>query len=178
MPNLGQGGCQAIEDAYVLTETLAATKTTEKVQDSLQDFYKKRILRVSIVQFLSRLASDLIINAFDTPWSPHDDLGKSWKSYLTFFWKPVLQYAIFPMQFAYLYSYFPSGSMRETAAELEAKWKDVHYKASEEHFEKVEKEGQTVAIPSFFKKAEIAAPEIKIKDSPATVLQAKKASTE
>lgn len=87
MPNLGQGGCQAIEDAYVLTETLAATKTTEKLQDSLQDFYKKRIVRVSIVQFLSRLASDLIINAFDTPWSPHDDLGKSWKSYLTFFWK-------------------------------------------------------------------------------------------
>ena len=39
------------------------------------------------MQFMSRLASDLIINAFDTPWSPHDDLGKSWKSYLTFFWK-------------------------------------------------------------------------------------------
>ena len=87
MPNLGQGGCQAIEDAYVLTETLAATKSTEKIQSSLQEFYKKRILRTSIVQFLSRLASDLIINAFDTPWSPHDDLGKSWKSYLTFFWK-------------------------------------------------------------------------------------------
>ena len=87
MPNLGQGGCQAIEDAYVLTETLAAAKSTAKLQDSLQNFYKKRILRVSIVQFLSRLASDLIINAFDTPWSPHDDLGKSWKSYLTFFWK-------------------------------------------------------------------------------------------
>lgn len=87
MPNLGQGGCQAIEDAYVLTETLAATKTTEKIGSALQDFYKKRIVRVSIVQFLSRLASDLIINAFDTPWSPHDNLGKSWKSYLTFFWK-------------------------------------------------------------------------------------------
>jgi zeaxanthin epoxidase len=177
MPNLGQGGCQAIEDAYVLTETLAATKSTERLQDSLQDFYKKRILRVSIVQFLSRLASDLIINAFDTPWSPHDDLGKSWKSYLTFFWKPVLQYAIFPMQFAYLYSYFPSGSMRETAAELEEKWKEVHYNSSEENFKRVEKEGQSVAIPSFFKKAEIAAPEIKIKGAPATVLQAKKGDT-
>jgi len=87
MPNLGQGGCQAIEDAFILSEKLAATKTTEKVQDSLQDFYKARILRVSAVQFLSRLASDLIINAFDTPWSPHDNLGQTWKSYLTFFWK-------------------------------------------------------------------------------------------
>lgn len=87
MPNLGQGGCQAIEDAYVLTENLAKTKTTDKIEDSLQDFYRKRIIRASAVQFLSRLASDLIINAFDTPWSPHDNLGKSWKSYLTFFWK-------------------------------------------------------------------------------------------
>jgi zeaxanthin epoxidase len=90
MPNLGQGGCQAIEDAYVLTEMLANTKSTAKIQDSLQEFYRKRILRVSAVQFLSRLASDLIINAFDTPWSPHDNLGKTWKSYLTFFWKVSL----------------------------------------------------------------------------------------
>lgn len=87
MPNLGQGGCQAIEDAFVLSETLEAVKSTDKLEGALQDFYKKRIVRVSIVQFLSRLASDLIINAFDTPWSPHDDLGKSWKSYLTFAWK-------------------------------------------------------------------------------------------
>ena len=39
MPNLGQGGCQAIEDAYVLTENLANTKTTDKIEDALQDFY-------------------------------------------------------------------------------------------------------------------------------------------
>jgi zeaxanthin epoxidase len=91
MPNLGQGGCQAIEDAFVLTENLANTKSTDRIEESLQDFYRKRILRVSAVQFLSRLASDLIVNAFDTPWSPHDDLGKSWKSYLTFFWKVRLE---------------------------------------------------------------------------------------
>jgi len=109
MPNLGQGGCQAIEDAYVLTENLVKTESTDKIEDALQDFYRKRIVRVSAVQFLSRLASDLIINAFDTPWSPHDKLGTSWKSYLTFFWKPILQYAIFPAQFAFLYSYYPTG---------------------------------------------------------------------
>ena len=95
MPNLGQGGCQAIEDAYVLGEILENVKTTEKLEDGLQEFYRKRILRVSAVQFLSRLASDLIINAFDTPWSPHDNLGKSWKSYLTFFWKVSPSYYSF-----------------------------------------------------------------------------------
>lgn len=70
--------------------------------------------------------------------------------------------------------------MRETAAALEAKWKDVHYKSSEENFKRVAKEGQSVAIPSFFKKAEVtAAPEIKkTEDTPATVLQAKKDDTE
>jgi zeaxanthin epoxidase len=87
-----RGGCQALEDAYVLAENLAETKSAEKIEDVLQDFYRKRILRVSAVQFLSRLASDLIINAFDTPWSPHDNLGKTWKSYLTFFWKVSLMH--------------------------------------------------------------------------------------
>lgn len=94
MPNLGQGGCQAIEDAFVLSETLEACKSTDKLDGALQDFYKKRIVRVSIVQFLSRLASDLIINAFDTPWSPHDNLGRTWKSYLTFFWKVSFYVAV------------------------------------------------------------------------------------
>ena len=164
MPNLGQGGCQAIEDAFVLSETLEATKSTDKLEGALQDFYKKRILRVTIVQFLSRLASDLIINAFDTPWSPHDDLGKSWKSYLTFFWKPILQYAIFPAQFAYLYSYHPSGSMGDLPASLEAKWKKQHEEDAEAAFTRVSEEGQSVAAPSFFKIAE----------QPETVMAAKR----
>ena len=154
MPNLGQGGCQAIEDAYVLAEKLEACKSTVGLEDTLQDFYRSRIVRVSIVQFLSRLASDLIINAFDTPWSPHDDLGKSWKSYLTFFWKPLLQYAIFPAQFAYLYSYHPTGSMGGLPAALEARWKKEHEEASRAAFNRVAEEGQAVAAPSFFKIAE------------------------
>jgi len=155
MPNLGQGGCQAIEDAYVLTECLAATKSTSKIPNALSDFYKKRIVRVSIVQFLSRLASDLIINAFDTPWSPHDNKGTSWKSYLTFFWKPLLQYAIFPAQFAYLYSYFPTGKMGDLPKKLEAKWKIQHEKDAEAAFAKVASDGQKSSGPSFFSKAEV-----------------------
>lgn len=165
MPNLGQGGCQAIEDAYVLSEMLANTKSTEKVESTLQEFYRARILRVSIVQFLSRLASDLIINAFDTPWSPHDDLGKSWKSYLTFFWKPFLQFVIFPMQFAYLYSYHPTGSMKETAAALAAVWEGKHKESAEAAFSKVDDGFVFEAGPSFFKKAD---------NVPETVLQATK----
>lgn len=103
MPNLGQGGCQAIEDAYILTEILAKTRTTEKIEDGLQEFYRKRIVRASTVQLMSRLASDLIINAFDTPWSPHDNLGKSWKSYLTFFWKVCVRYfRDFCLRFSFL----------------------------------------------------------------------------
>jgi zeaxanthin epoxidase len=155
MPNLGQGGCQAIEDAYVLTEELANTKSTGKIQDSLQDYYKKRIIRASAVQFLSRLASDLIINAFDTPWSPHDDLGKSWKSYLTFFWKPVLQYLIFPAQFAFLYSFYPSGRLDEITEKLNARWKVQHKKSAEEVFAKADSGFKFDSGPSFFKKAEL-----------------------
>lgn len=158
MPNLGQGGCQAIEDAYVLTEMLAKTKTTDKLPDALQEFYRSRIGRVSAVQFLSRLASDLIINAFDTPWSPHDSLGTSWKSYLTFLWKPVLQYVIFPLQFTFLYSYHPSGSMKTLPSDLEKKWRTTHYQSSQEAFDKVQREGRsgvaTKAAPSFFKISE------------------------
>mmetsp|Transcript_34723 Transcript_34723/g.70896 ORF Transcript_34723/g.70896 Transcript_34723/m.70896 type:complete len:597 (+) Transcript_34723:95-1885(+) len=155
MPNLGQGGCQAIEDAFVLSETLELVKSSDKLEGALQDFYKKRIVRVSIVQFLSRLASDLIINAFDTPWSPHDDLGKTWKSYLTFFWKPLLQYAIFPGQFAYLYSYHPTGNMGDLPAALQAKWKKQHEEDAEKAFAAASEDGyQAVAAPSFFKIAE------------------------
>ena len=154
MPNLGQGGCQAIEDAYVLTESLAATKSAEKIQDSLQEFYRSRIVRASAVQFLSRLASDLIINAFDTPWSPHDDLGKSWKSYLTFFWKPILQYVIFPLQFAFLYSYYPSGRMDEIAKSLNERWQTEHKASAEAAFNRAAEGFVYESGPSFFQKSE------------------------
>ncbi|KAH8083450.1 FAD-binding domain-containing protein [Aureococcus anophagefferens] len=96
------GGCQAIEDAYELGKHLSAVSTFDEkasgavVERALNDFYKDRVVRVAGVSLLSRLASDLIINAFDTPWNPWGDgLGLSWKSYLTFFWKPLLQYVIF-----------------------------------------------------------------------------------
>jgi hypothetical protein len=36
MPNLGQGGCQAIEDAYVLAEELGALEQRSGAKDALQ----------------------------------------------------------------------------------------------------------------------------------------------
>jgi zeaxanthin epoxidase len=162
MPNLGQGGCQAIEDAYELTKSLKGLTSysqtevppVEAIRKSLDDFYKGRVLRVAGCSLLSRLASNLIINAFDTPWSPHDNKGTDWKSYLTFAWKPLLQYIVFPAQFLFLYSYHPSGPMGDLPKRLEADWRKRHKVSAEEAFEKVEKEGQVFTMPSFFAKAE------------------------
>ncbi len=78
-----------------------------------------------------------------------------------------MQYVIFPLQFAYLYSYHPSGNMKELPAELEKKWKVQHFNDAEAAFKRVAIEGQAAAGPSFFQKG---------KDIPLTVLQAKKNS--
>ena len=156
MPNLGQGGCQALEDAYVLTEVLKNVNDTSAVPAALQAFYQQRVVRTTIVQLLSRLASDLIINAFDTPWSPHDQKGTNWKSYLTFAWKPILQYVIFPLQFAYLYSYHPTGSMGDLPAQLKEAWQAKHTADAEAAFKDVRdrgRDGHAPAGPSFFAKA-------------------------
>uniref|UniRef100_A0A6U4D7Q0 FAD-binding domain-containing protein n=3 Tax=Phaeomonas parva TaxID=124430 RepID=A0A6U4D7Q0_9STRA len=153
MPNLGQGGCQAIEDAFVLGEKLAGVEDSAQVPNVLQDYYRSRILRTSAVQGLSRLASDLIINAFDTPWSPNDSLGNTWRGYSTAIIKPFLQYVIFPAQFLFLYSFFPTGSMGSLPKQLAEAWESKHKEISEEAFAKAAEEGQTVR-PSFFSKEE------------------------
>jgi len=157
MPNLGQGGCQALEDAFVLTEVLKTVNDTAAVPAALQSFYQQRVVRTTIVQLLSRLASDLIINAFDTPWSPHDQKGTNWKSYLTFAWKPILQYVIFPLQFAYLYSYHPTGSMGALPQQLKEAWQAKHAAEAEAAFKDVRENGRPLtdapAGPSFFAKA-------------------------
>jgi zeaxanthin epoxidase len=106
----------------------------EVVAAALQDYYRTRIVRTATVQVLSRMASDLIINLFDTPWSPHDARGTDWKSYLTFFWKPILQYVVFPAQFLYLYSFAPSGKMGALPAQLEASWLARHRAQAESAF--------------------------------------------
>jgi len=120
------------------------------VRDALQRFYRARVARVAGVSLLSRLASDLIINFFDTPWSPHDMKGQNALSYLTFAWKPLLQYLIFPLQFLFLYSYHPSGGMGDLPKRLEEAWRARHKPAAEAAFARAAKDGQQDSAPSFF----------------------------
>ncbi|CAE7354821.1 unnamed protein product [Symbiodinium natans] len=139
MPNLGQGGCQAIEDAYELVRILDGAKTYSQdydpkvTADALQRFYRNRMPRVAGISLLSGLASDLIINAFGTPWSPHDEKGTDWRSYLTVAWKPLLQFVFFPLQFLFLYSNHPSGGMGDLPKQLVDDWEKRHREAAEEH---------------------------------------------
>lgn len=42
-------------------------KRRSQVKDTLESFYRKRIVRTATVQGLSRIASDLIVKNFDTP---------------------------------------------------------------------------------------------------------------
>ena len=67
MPNLGQGGCQAIEDAYVIAQELAKCTRRSQVADGLEHYQRRRLVRSAAVQGLSRFASDIIIRGFDTP---------------------------------------------------------------------------------------------------------------
>jgi zeaxanthin epoxidase len=67
MPNLGQGGCQAIEDAHVLVEELTSAKTRDQIEPLLKKYRSRRLIRSAAVQGLSRFASDIIIRGFDTP---------------------------------------------------------------------------------------------------------------
>ncbi|CAE7465715.1 unnamed protein product [Symbiodinium sp. CCMP2592] len=148
MPNLGQGGCQAIEDAYELVRILDGSKTYSQdfdpkvTADALQRFYRNRMPRVAGISLLSGLASDLIINAFGTPWSPHDeamvafnltcsDKGTDWRSYLTLAWKPLLQFVFFPLQFLFLYSNHPSGGMGDLPQRLVDEWEKRHREKAE-----------------------------------------------
>merc|ERR1712232_194098 len=67
MPNLGQGGCQAIEDAYVLVQELSELKSRDDIEGALKTYRNRRLIRSASVQGLSRFASDIIIRGFDTP---------------------------------------------------------------------------------------------------------------
>jgi len=67
MPNLGQGGCQAIEDALVLQQELGSITSRTDIKDRLEKYRGRRLIRSAAVQGLSRFASDIIIRGFDTP---------------------------------------------------------------------------------------------------------------
>mmetsp|Transcript_8848 Transcript_8848/g.30231 ORF Transcript_8848/g.30231 Transcript_8848/m.30231 type:complete len:152 (-) Transcript_8848:96-551(-) len=60
MPNLGQGGCQAIEDAYRLAVELSRAQATEDVPRALKAYESERLMRSATVQGLARIASDIL----------------------------------------------------------------------------------------------------------------------
>ncbi|EKX50009.1 zeaxanthin epoxidase, plastid-targeted [Guillardia theta CCMP2712] len=144
MPNLGQGGCQAIEDAYVLSEILGTVEKREDIPGALRSFYFKRLPRTSVIQGLSRIASDLIVSAFDTPFQPawvdnrYGPLGGPLgiNNIFTRIFQPFMG-LIFYAQFGYVYTFHPKKCtdeeiknlvdtvMARHKKEAEATWKRV-----------------------------------------------------
>lgn len=61
MPNLGQGGCQALEDSYRLAEELGKVTHTKEVESALKSYFWKRLPRTATVQGLAQLGSDLLV---------------------------------------------------------------------------------------------------------------------
>uniref|UniRef100_A0A6U5CIA3 FAD-binding domain-containing protein n=2 Tax=Hemiselmis andersenii TaxID=464988 RepID=A0A6U5CIA3_HEMAN len=144
MPNLGQGGCQAIEDAYVLAERLGEVKDRSQIEGILGGFYRERLPRTAIVQGLSRLASDLIVSAFDTPYQlPSQDdrfgpLGGPLKinSVFTALLRPFMG-AIFYAQFGYLYTFHPKKCTKQEVDRLVDEVMTRHRVDAEAVWEKV-----------------------------------------
>lgn len=105
MPNLGQGGCQAIEDAFVLEQLLGEAQKKSEVHNILQKSYtSRRLIRSASVQGLSRFASDIIIRGFDTPAKINN--GKfenfNYAGIVTKMLQPILP-IFFNIQFNFLY---------------------------------------------------------------------------
>lgn len=113
MPNLGQGGCQAIEDAYVISEELGSAKSRTEITQKLKTYQRRRLVRSAAVQGLSRFASDIIIRGFDTPAKIVWEEGKNFPRFencnyagiVTRILQPILP-IFFKVQFNFLYDGF------------------------------------------------------------------------
>lgn len=108
MPNLGQGGCQAIEDAYVIAQELEKCTNRKQLENALQKYRARRLIRSAAVQGLSRFASDIIIRGFDTPAKISNKDGSiqfenfKYAGIVTSILRPILP-IFFSIQFAFLY---------------------------------------------------------------------------
>jgi len=104
MPNLGQGGCQAIEDSFVLKQQLEGLTARSDVTDSLKKYKSRRLVRSAAVQGLSRFASDIIIRGFDTPAKIVDGRFENFNyaGIVTRLLQPILP-IFFNIQFNFLY---------------------------------------------------------------------------
>jgi len=108
MPNLGQGGCQAIEDAIVISEELSQLKHRSEIPATLSHYRTRRLIRSAAVQGLSRFASDIIIRGFDTPAKISTEDGLKFENFgyfgiVTRLLQPILP-IFFNVQFTFLYN--------------------------------------------------------------------------
>lgn len=122
MPNLGQGGCQAIEDAFVIAQELGTISKRSQVAERLKNYQNRRLVRSAAVQGLSRFASDIIIRGFDTPAKivRTEDGSLRFENFnyagiVTKLLQPILP-LFFKIQFNFLYD----GWQNETAFDLAA----------------------------------------------------------
>jgi zeaxanthin epoxidase len=120
MPNLGQGGCQAIEDAYVIAQELKSATKREEINGKLENYRSRMLIRSASVQGLSRLASDIIISGFDTPAKIVFEGGLKFENcnysgIVTRMLQPILP-VFFTVQFNFLYD----GWKNETAVDAKA----------------------------------------------------------
>mmetsp|Transcript_22717 Transcript_22717/g.37592 ORF Transcript_22717/g.37592 Transcript_22717/m.37592 type:complete len:539 (-) Transcript_22717:25-1641(-) len=122
MPNLGQGGCQAMEDAFVLGQELQAATSRTEITSKLESYRNRRLVRSAAVQGLSRFASDIIIRGFDTPAKiVYDEEGGlkfenfNYAGIVTKMLQPILP-IFFIVQFNFLYD----GWKNEVGVDLKA----------------------------------------------------------
>jgi len=117
MPNLGQGGGMAIEDALVLGQEI--TKLNEgndpngvprkRLPLALQRYNQNRVLRAAAVQGLSRVSSAFLFQyqpPLDITWSlPPKVKNVGPRSLITRACQGFLQRVAFPLQFEFLFSF-------------------------------------------------------------------------
>jgi len=110
MPNLGQGGCMAIEDAFVLGRELRGVgHDRAQVPLALKRYNQNRVLRAAAVQGMSRVSS-----AFLFQYNHPVEMEQLWppklknvapKSIITRMGQGFLQHAAFPLQFEFLFDF-------------------------------------------------------------------------
>jgi len=120
MPNLGQGGCMAIEDAFVLGRELRRVDhDIAAIPLALKRYNQNRVLRAAAVQGMSRLSSAILFQynhpvELTSVWPPRLK-NTAPKSVITRMGQGFLQAAAFPLQFEFLFD-FP-GPLAETRVE-------------------------------------------------------------
>jgi len=120
MPNLGQGGCMAIEDAFVLGRELKRiSNEPSAIPLALKRYNQNRVVRAAAVQGMSRLSSAILFQynhptQLESVWPPRLK-NTAPKSIITRMGQGFLQRAAFPLQFEFLFD-FP-GPLAETRVE-------------------------------------------------------------